>query len=363
MHVGYSAFFQNPGRFLPDAAVWEREAALADLAEPLGFDSVWSAEHHFTDYTMCPNVAQFLTYVAGRTTRVLLGSMITVLPWHDPIRVVEELSVLDALSGGRAIFGVGRGLGRVEFDGFQRDMATSREQFRERAEAIIRALETGVLQSEGAHYRQKPVPIRPAPARSFAGRTYAPAVSPSSIEAMVDLGVGILVIPQKPWTTVEREFAEYRALYQARHGRTPPPPAIATWIVCDTDAARAEELAHDHIRAYCKSLVEHYEFHDASIAAIPGYEYYGRIAANLVEQGEESFIDYLAGLQVWGTPAQVYERIVADRDRIDAGAVIGVFSFGGMQPGDARRSLELFGREVIPELHAVAAPPIFYALA
>ena len=67
---------------------------------------------------MCPDVLQFLTYMAGRTTHVQLGSMVVVLPWHDPMRVAEQVSMLDHLSDGRVILGIGRGLGRVEFEGF-----------------------------------------------------------------------------------------------------------------------------------------------------------------------------------------------------------------------------------------------------
>ena len=67
---------------MSDAAVYAHEMSMADLAEPLGFDSLWSAEHYFDDYTMCPNVAQFLTYMAGRTRKVKLGSMVMVLPWQ-----------------------------------------------------------------------------------------------------------------------------------------------------------------------------------------------------------------------------------------------------------------------------------------
>ena len=69
MHVGMCAFFQNLDGQHTDRQVYQHELAMADLAEPLGFDSIWSAEHHFDAYTMCPNVAQFLTYMAGRTRR------------------------------------------------------------------------------------------------------------------------------------------------------------------------------------------------------------------------------------------------------------------------------------------------------
>src|SRR5258706_1999543 len=100
-----------------DAEVYRQELRLGDLAEPLGFDSVWGVEHHFTDYTMCPDVLEFLTFIAGRTRKVQLGSMVVVLPWHDPLRVAEQVSMLDHMSDGRFILGIGRGLGRVEFEG------------------------------------------------------------------------------------------------------------------------------------------------------------------------------------------------------------------------------------------------------
>src|ERR1044072_4879335 len=115
MHVGMAAVFQNTGRALSDHQIYLNELALADMAEPLGFDSIWSVEHHFTDYTMCPDVLQFLTYMAGRPTRVAPGSMVVVLPWHETMRVAEEVSTLDNTSGGRMLLGLGRGAGKVEF--------------------------------------------------------------------------------------------------------------------------------------------------------------------------------------------------------------------------------------------------------
>ena len=131
MHVGTSIFFQNRHQNRTDLEVYQNELRLADLAEPLGYESIWGVEHHFTDYTMCPDVLQFLSYMAGRTEKVQLGSMVVVLPWHDPVRVAEQFSMLDHLSGGRAVVGVGRGLARVEFDGFQVSMAESRTRFAE----------------------------------------------------------------------------------------------------------------------------------------------------------------------------------------------------------------------------------------
>ncbi|MEM7255127.1 MAG: LLM class flavin-dependent oxidoreductase, partial [Pseudomonadota bacterium] len=161
MHVGYSAIFQNPDDQLTDYEVYANELRLAEMAEPLGFDSVWSVEHHFTDYTMCPDVAQFLSYMAGKTTHVKLGSMVMVLPWHDPMRVAEQVSMLDNMSDGRMVLGIGRGLGRVEFDGFRVDMNTSRQRFVEYADMLLEGLENGHCEYDGDFIKQPKRAIRP----------------------------------------------------------------------------------------------------------------------------------------------------------------------------------------------------------
>ena len=177
MHVGMSVIFQNPENALPDSQVYEQDLALARMAEGLGFESIWSVEHHFTDYTMCPAVFQFLSYMAGCTTDIKLGSMVCVLPWQDPLRVAEQVAMLDAMSGGRVILGMGRGTGRVEFDGFRVAMPEARQRFAESTEMILNGLESGVCEYDGEFIKQPRVELRPKPDHSFKGRAYAAAVS------------------------------------------------------------------------------------------------------------------------------------------------------------------------------------------
>ncbi len=202
MHVGMGLIFQNPEDERPDLQVYREELALAELAEPLGFQSIWGVEHHFTDYTMCPDVLQFLTWCAAKTERIQIGSMVVVLPWHDPVRVVEQVLMLDNMSNGRLILGLGRGLGKVEFGGFRVPMEKSRGMFMEYADLILTALERGYVEYDGEHIQQPRREIRPRPFKTFKGRTYAAAVSPESSRIMAELGVGILIIPQKPWEVI-----------------------------------------------------------------------------------------------------------------------------------------------------------------
>src|SRR5437667_12840325 len=112
-----------------DASVVGEHLAMGDLAEPLGFDSLFALEHHFTGYAMSPAPAQLLSYYAGRTRRIQLGTAVIVLPWHDPVRVAEQIALLDVLSGGRCLFGFGRGAASVEDEGVRVAMEEARARF------------------------------------------------------------------------------------------------------------------------------------------------------------------------------------------------------------------------------------------
>jgi alkanesulfonate monooxygenase SsuD/methylene tetrahydromethanopterin reductase-like flavin-dependent oxidoreductase (luciferase family) len=355
MHVGMAAIFQNPGQPISDREVYREDLRLIDLAEPSGYDSVWSVEHHFTDYTMCPNPAQFLAYMAGRTKRALLGTMVMVLPWRDPIRVAEEISVLDNMSGGRVILGIGRGAGLVEFEGFRVPMGESRERFVEAAQMILPALETGFAEYSGKFYNQPRAAIRPKPFKTFRGRTYAAAVSPESARIMARLGVGMLIVPQKPWHEVEKEMVEYRKIFLDVNGFAAPQPIIAGWVYCDEDASRAEERASKWIGGYYRTVLEHYKFADDHLKTMKGYEYYGKFADKIQEKGEKEFVDFFRDLQVWGTPEQCYARIVENQKRLASCAFTGVFSYAGMPMPEAERSFRLFTEAVLPELKKLDA--------
>jgi alkanesulfonate monooxygenase SsuD/methylene tetrahydromethanopterin reductase-like flavin-dependent oxidoreductase (luciferase family) len=363
MHVGMTAIFQNPHDARPDRDVYRDDLRLVDLAEPLGFESVWGVEHHFTDYTMCPDVLQFLTWAAARTTRALVGSMVVVLPWHDPIRVAEEVAMLDHLSGGRLVFGIGRGLGRVEFEGFRVPMEESRQRFVEAAEMILKGLETGVCEYEGRYVRQPRKPIRPRPFRSFRGRTYAAAVSAESSRIMAELGVGILIIPQKPWEVVATELEEYRSIYRRVNGAEPLPPICAGWTFCDESADRARAMAVRYIGGYWQSVLRHYELAQGHLKQTRGYEYYGRMAEIASARGgDETLTEFFLNLQIWGTPEQCHQRIVDIRRRTGSETFIGCFGYAGMPVGEAERNMRLFAQAVLPELRALGTSPALVAV-
>ncbi|MGQ0696946.1 MAG: LLM class flavin-dependent oxidoreductase [Panacagrimonas sp.] len=355
MHVGACPIFQAIDR-KDDAEIYRNELRLGDLIEPLGFDSLWGVEHHFTDYTMCPDVFQHLAYFAGRTRKVQLGSMVCVLPWHNPMRVAEEVSMLDHQSNGRVILGVGRGLGRVEFEGLGVDQNESRERFVESAEMVLEGLERGWCEYDGKFVKQVRRDIRPRPLKSFRGRAYAAAMSPESQPIMARLGVGLLVIPMKPWEIHAAEIDTYRKAYRGFRNTEGPAPWLTGWTFCDEDAGRAEEKARKYIGGYWRSVIEHYELVGEHLGKTKGYESYSAMqAAATAAGGVDATAEMFVNLHVWGTPEQCYDKVVNICCQTGGDAFTGVFSYAGMPYADAERSMTLFAKKVLPELQALGA--------
>jgi alkanesulfonate monooxygenase SsuD/methylene tetrahydromethanopterin reductase-like flavin-dependent oxidoreductase (luciferase family) len=360
MHVGMTAIFQNPegndGNPDLDAGVYAAEYAMSDKAEALGFDSLWGVEHHFNGYAMCPDPLKFLTYFAARTQKIRLGTMVVVAPWHDPVRVAEDSSVLDHISGGRNIIGIGRGVAKSEFDGFRLDMNQSRQLLIENIQAVQVGLETGYVELDGEVVKQPRVAIRPKPARSFDGRMYASAASPESYPIFGKLGVGLLFIPgQRTWDQIAGDLDNYTQAFRAAHpGKDPPMPIFAGWTFVDEDPARAQELGRKYIGGYVHSAYTHYQADAAHMKGIKGYEYYAASADRMKAAGvtrettSAAFVDN----HVWGTPDQCVEKITMIREKLGACAFLAIFNYAGMPVEEAHRNQELFAAKVLPRLKA-----------
>jgi alkanesulfonate monooxygenase SsuD/methylene tetrahydromethanopterin reductase-like flavin-dependent oxidoreductase (luciferase family) len=355
MRVGYTCIFQGGGEAADDQQVYTDDLALCDLAEPLGFDMLWGVEHHFTSYTMCPDPVQFLTYMAGRTETILLGAGAVILPWHDPVRVAEQVAVIDLMSNGRFIFGMGRGLGRIEFEGLRIPMDESRARFVEAAEIVMRALHTGVLEADGEYYKIPKRDLRPRPTRRFDDRIYAAAVSPESVRIMAEVGAGILINPQKDWQEVAEDLRLYREQFRELKGVEAPAPMVTGWVCCDEDPAKAREMALEYIGGYYHSVMSHYELGGAHFESTFGYEYYRRLAKYIGEHGSDRVIENFIDLQIWGTPDECYERIVDIQSKVGNEGFNAVCSFAGMSREMAEKNMRLFASDVMPRLKQLPA--------
>jgi alkanesulfonate monooxygenase SsuD/methylene tetrahydromethanopterin reductase-like flavin-dependent oxidoreductase (luciferase family) len=241
----------QPGR--SDAAVMTEHMALGDLAEPLGFDSLFALEHHFTGYAMSPAPTQLLAYYAGRTRRIHLGTAVIVLPWHDPVRVAEQIALLDIMCGGRCLFGFGRGAASVEYEGFRVPMEEARPRFVEAAQIVVKALTNDSFDYDGQFYRIPRTAIRPRPISHPERRFYASAVSPDSAEIMAKLGFGLLMVMQNEWPKAATDILRYREIAESA-GHMPRPPIILTNVSCAESRDEADERAMRYLAKKWESI-------------------------------------------------------------------------------------------------------------
>ena len=136
-------------------------------------------EHHFDDYTMVPDVLQYLTFMAARTTRIQLGSAVVGTAVARPVRVAEQVAMLDIQSGGRLLLGFGRGAAQIEYDGFRVAMDTSRARFTEAAEVVTKALMNERFSHTGEFFQIPEMSIRPQPLPTLRAGCMARPSAPS----------------------------------------------------------------------------------------------------------------------------------------------------------------------------------------
>lgn len=357
MKVGTAlSVLAQPG--VPDVALYNEHMALGDLAEPLGYDSLFALEHHFTGYSMSPAPLQLLSYYAGRTRRITLGTCVIVLPWHDPIRVAEQIALLDVLSGGRTLMGFGRGAATTEYEGFRIPMEEARPRFVEAAQLVVKALAEDTFDWQGEFYQIPRVAIRPRPISSPEKRFYASSVSPESSEIMAKLGFGMLVIMQNEWPKAAEDVHRYREIARSV-GHTPRPPIILTNVSCAPTREEAHDRAYRYLGEKWDSIDNHYHFSDGHLANVKGYESYAKVGKTYAKMKDATYrskaTDFYVSIQVVGTPDDCIQQIGELRRLTGMDHLVTEFSFGSMPHYQAELNMRLFADKVLPVLQRDAA--------
>ncbi len=152
MQLGLFSLMIQPDAATTPRQVLENTRLMVEGAEQAGFDTAWFAEHHFTNYSICPSPLMMAAYAAGFTSRIKLGTAVVVLPFYHILRVVEEIGLLDVQSNGRAVIGLGYGYQQHEFDRFGRQAKDKVELALEAFDIIDQALKTGEVEFKGKHY-------------------------------------------------------------------------------------------------------------------------------------------------------------------------------------------------------------------
>lgn len=378
MKVGLSLYVQNyedwdrhhalerrehPAPLEPntDARRWSEEIDSVLKIEDQGFDSLWVVEHHVSPYTMITNPVQALSYFAGRTSRISMGTMIIVMPWHNPLRVAEDITFLQLVMGDRELnIGFGRGLGRREFKALGVDQNESASRFREGVEIVKLALTDEIFDYHGEMYQMDGVAMRPRPLdpqRLIDDMCFSWG-SPTSAPVGAALGLRPLLIPQKALEEYHVDLEQFgRARIEA--GYESANPRIHLHMFCDADAGKAQEMARRHIPEYVQSAFNNYELTSNHFGSIKGYEHYKDLSSIVNADGmAQAWIDNC----IWGTPDQCIEKLQRLCDAFRPVEFMLTGRYGSMGKTEADASIELFAREVAPVIQAVpVAEPFAHA--
>lgn len=347
-----------------DAAMYREAIGDARLAQALGYDAVWLVEHHFSDYYPTPNPLLFLAHIAGACPGLGLGTAVMVLPWYDPVRFAEDVSMLRSLTDGVLHIGMGRGTAKLEYDAMRVPMAEARERFQECWEVVQLALSGKPFRYEGRHLKlDREIQIRPL----LDGRKpnfYGAIGSPESAEIMADLDLPPLSLAQFPDYLLMKILSRWRQ----RSGVLGHPtdvtlPISAKCFIGDTDD-QAREEARGHLARFYDLQARHYTVDTTPWADIAGYQQFARIFGNMKEFAHPSRIDPILDRNLVGSPATIARRITEMRAIgfdyfIVSNATAGV-------PREARqRMMRRFVEEVVPIVERTPVPeaPVFAARA
>ncbi len=335
-------------------ALYNRYLDELEYAETLGFDGICVNEHHQTTYGTMPAPNLMAAALARRTSRAKIAILGNALPLRDhPLRIAEEVAMLDVITGGRIIAGHVRGIG-AEYHTFSMSPAFSRERFLEAHELIIRAwTEDGPFAFEGKHYRHRYVNIWPRPLQKPHPPIWIPSQgSRETVEWAAERRYPYLMV-YSALDSIKKIFDEYREC--ARRFGYEAPPGQFGWMtliyVAETDRqARAEAEPHAQwlFRRGLKNPPE-YLFP-------PGYMTVPSMLRQLqmkdkLEFGKRTFEELEAqGYVVAGSPETVAQRIRAIHAQLGFGILTGLLQFGPMPHDQTVRSMELFARKVMPQL-------------
>ena len=244
MKVGILQFFGWRDRSVPLYSVYASALERFEIMDKAGYDAVWLAEHHFSSFSVCPSVHMMGTMAAAKTKRLRIGTAVSLAPFYNPLRLAEEVALLDVLSGGRVNWGAGRGFERSEFAAFGIPGEESAPRFHETVDIVLKAWTSEKLNYQGKFYKYDGVEVLPKPLQAPHPPTWMAASSTPAIEWAAAHGHSILMDPHSLRGDLIKKRQHYAdKLKKAGFsiaGRTLP---MARLIAVDETAEKARAVA------------------------------------------------------------------------------------------------------------------------
>ena len=343
--IGPLGFRRPPGDETPFPAIYESEVALAELAESVGFDSAWVAEHHFAPDGYVPSPIAASGAIAARTTGMEVGIGIALAPLYEPLRLAEDAAVVHQLAsagGGRFALGLGLGYRAIELEAF--GIAPE-----ERVPRLLDAVDTcrgawseGSFSLDGRAVSYPEVDVTPKP--ETPPSLVVGAIADAGIERAARVADGYVLAPGFDREGVADRFAVLTDALEAA-GRDPA-EFDAYWMQYAFVHEDGREAAWEAIREhYLYTRKAYLEYGNESVDSE------GSLTGEELEERAAELEDEWRSHVVHGTPGEVVEQLAPYADCYEGELhAICQFHHPGMEYEPARRAIELFGEEIIPDL-------------
>lgn len=331
MKVSVLQFFSWPDRSVPLRQVYDRALERIATMERAGYDTVWLAEHHFGTYSVCPSVHLMGMAVAERTERLRIGMAVTLAAFYHPLRIAEEVALLDVLSAGRVSWGAGRGFDRQEYEVFGVAPEESYGRFRENVAIVLAAWSQERLTHHGTFWHFDDVEVLPKPHQRPHPPSWVAATSPDAVRWAGGEGYSILMDPHSSTAELGAKLVTYRdAGRAAGHDLSGRETPVARLVAIAPTRAEAEAVARRGAAWTTGSYAS-----PAHGGVHPG----GTVrTVNAVDPVTR----YVGEVIVWGTAAEVVDAIVEMQDSIGLDHLIAAPL--------SRASFDLLTDQVLPNL-------------
>jgi alkanesulfonate monooxygenase SsuD/methylene tetrahydromethanopterin reductase-like flavin-dependent oxidoreductase (luciferase family) len=324
------------------STVFDEAITLVRLAEQIGFDAAWFAEHHFSNYCLCPSPLMMAAHCAAKTTRIRLGTGVIVVPLYQPARLIEEIALVDILSGGRLIVGLGSGYQQYEFDRFGATVADSKKYFMEFLDVMEMAFRDGRYEYEGSMIKLPPTPLAIQPIQNPLPVYVAGLYSDQDVQRRV-VETGYV-----PFATAGWRAASYLAQFKTKYVETATaagldpaemPFAVQRYVFVTPskdDALRAAEHIRYTARVAQSMRFNYFELDGSLLREIPAKD--------------EPTLQQIVDNAIIGDVDTCIEKAVREIEVLNPSHFSCFMQFGGLDVKQSIRSMELFGERVMPAI-------------
>ena len=289
MQFGVLQFFSWPNRRGELSVVYERAMNRIKTMDQTGFDAVWLAEHHFSTYSVCPSVHIMAAHVAGITKQLRIGTAVSLAAFYHPLRLAEEVALLDQLTQGRVNCGFGRGFDRKEMEIFDVAIEESKDRFHEHVDIVLRAWQNDRFSYDGRFNHFHDVEVLPKPIQQPMPFWVA-ATSPEAITWAAEKGYAILMDPHAPCTEIGTKYQNYRdTLAASGHTNEQVTPMARLLAIAERDE-QAEQIARNGSQWMFGS-------------------YFNQNRGGAMS-AEKNLNEYVTNTVIWGTPERVADRLL-----------------------------------------------------